>query len=107
MDAVAAVSCKMVTAAVIICCSCLIPSSRAGGYLQYIFRTAARELFGMELPWTQPLQLRTLRNADFQEVSLERGGRTLLRFALAYGFRNIQTIVRPCSMCLLCRAHGL
>ena len=69
-------------------CSCC-----AGGYLQYIFRTAARELFGIEVPWSEPLPLKVLRNADFQEVSLERDGHAVLRFALAYGFRNIQTIV--------------
>ena len=69
-------------------CSCC-----AGGYLQYIFRTAARELFGIDVPWSEPLPLRVLRNADFQEVTLERDGRAVLCFALAYGFRNIQTIV--------------
>ena len=45
------------------------------------------------MPWSEPLPLRVLRNADFQEVTLERDGRAVLRFALAYGFRNIQTIV--------------
>ena len=74
-------------------CGCSHQCSRAGGYLQYLFRTAARELFGVDVPWDQPLALKTLRNADFQEVSLERGGHAVLRFALAYGFRNIQTIV--------------
>ena len=38
--------------------------------------------------------MRTLRNADFKEVTLEVQGRTVLRFAAAYGFRNIQTLVR-------------
>lgn len=58
----------------------------------------------MDVPWHQPLQLKTLRNADFQEVSLEHNGRTLLRFALAYGFRNIQTIVSARCRLLLCMA---
>jgi hypothetical protein len=49
----------------------------------------------MELPWNQQLQMKVHRNSDFQEVTLERDGRAVLRFALAYGFRNIQTIVRP------------
>ena len=49
----------------------------------------------MELPWDQQLQMKAHRNSDFQEVTLERDGRVVLRFALAYGFRNIQTIVRP------------
>lgn len=34
-----------------------------------------------------------LRNRDFQEVTLERDGETLLQFAAVYGFRNIQTLV--------------
>ena len=38
--------------------------------------------------------MKTLRNADFKEVTLKADGRTVLRFAAAYGFRNIQTLVR-------------
>lgn len=34
-----------------------------------------------------------IRNRDFQEVTLERDGETLLQFAAVYGFRNIQTLV--------------
>lgn len=34
------------------------------------------------------------RNKDFQEVTLEREGQVLLRFASAYGFRNIQNLVQ-------------
>jgi hypothetical protein len=64
-----------------------------GGYLEYIFRAAAAQLFGKQVE-PGPLPLRMLRNADFQEVSLNVGGRPALRFALAYGFRNIQTLVR-------------
>ena len=41
-----------------------------------------------------PLPLRTVRNADSREVSLELAGRTVLRFATAYGFRNIQSLMR-------------
>lgn len=33
------------------------------------------------------------RNKDFQEVTLEKDGETVLRFAAAYGFRNIQNMV--------------
>lgn len=36
----------------------------------------------------------SLRNKDFQEVTLERDGQVLLHFALAYGFRNIQNLVQ-------------
>lgn len=35
----------------------------------------------------------SFRNRDFQEVTLERDGETLLQFAAVYGFRNIQTLV--------------
>ena len=68
-------------------------SCPAGGYLEFIFRTAARQLFGRDLPHG-PLPKRQLRNADFQEVSLEVKGKPALRFAAAYGFRNIQTLMR-------------
>lgn len=34
------------------------------------------------------------RNQDFQEVVIEEDGEVVLRFALAYGFRNIQNIVQ-------------
>lgn len=33
------------------------------------------------------------RNKDFQEVTLEKSGEVLLRFAAAYGFRNLQNVV--------------
>ncbi len=38
--------------------------------------------------------MRRLRNDDFREVVLQAQGRPALRFAAAYGFRNIQTLVR-------------
>lgn len=65
----------------------------SGGYLEFIFRTAAQQLFHRQLP-SGPLPMKTLRNADFTEISLDVEGRTVLRFAAAYGFRNIQTLVR-------------
>ncbi len=71
-------------------------NSGSGGYLEYIFRSAAKELFGIEVP-AGPLPLRPLRNADLQEVLLPDpagGQEPLLRFALAYGFRNIQSLMR-------------
>lgn len=34
------------------------------------------------------------RNKDFKEVTVESDGQPLLRFALAYGFRNIQNLVQ-------------
>lgn len=33
------------------------------------------------------------RNKDFQEVTLEKEGEVVLRFAAVYGFRNIQNMI--------------
>ncbi|XP_037546628.1 nuclear prelamin A recognition factor [Nematolebias whitei] len=60
------------------------------GFLEHVFKHAAKELFGLDV---QEITYRTLRNRDFQEVTLERDGETLLQFAAVYGFRNIQTLV--------------
>ncbi|KAM9837255.1 nuclear prelamin A recognition factor isoform 1-T2 [Aulostomus maculatus] len=60
------------------------------GFLEHVFKHAAKELFGLDV---HEITYKTLRNRDFQEVTLERDGETLLRFAAVYGFRNIQTLV--------------
>ncbi|CAH2292124.1 nuclear prelamin A recognition factor [Pelobates cultripes] len=60
------------------------------GYLAHIFRHAAKELFDMDV---KEITYKTLKNKDFQEVCLEKDGETVLRFAAAYGFRNIQNMV--------------
>ncbi|XP_066984193.1 cytosolic Fe-S cluster assembly factor narfl isoform X2 [Macrobrachium rosenbergii] len=67
------------------------PGSGAGGYAHHIFINAAKELFQQDV---KELQWKTLRNADFREVTLEANGEVVLRFALAYGFRNIQNLVQ-------------
>ena len=63
----------------------------SGGYLENVFCYAAQELFGTTV---ENLMYKTLRNKDFQEVILEHEGKTVLKFALAYGFRNIQNLVQ-------------
>ncbi|XP_006897523.1 PREDICTED: cytosolic Fe-S cluster assembly factor NARFL [Elephantulus edwardii] len=63
----------------------------SGGYLEHVFRHAARELFGIHVA---EITYKPLRNKDFQEVTLERDGQVLLHFAAAYGFRNIQNLVQ-------------
>lgn len=63
----------------------------SGGYLEHVFRYAARELFGIHV---DEVTYKPLRNKDFQEVTLEQEGQVLLRFATAYGFRNIQNLVQ-------------
>ncbi|XP_025783406.1 nuclear prelamin A recognition factor isoform X1 [Puma concolor] len=60
------------------------------GYLVHVFRHAAKQLFDEDVG---EVTYRTLRNKDFQEVTLEKNGEVLLRFAAAYGFRNIQNVV--------------
>jgi iron only hydrogenase large subunit-like protein len=66
----------------------------SGGYLENVFRYAAKTLFDIDvvgaLPYTQG------RNPDFREVTLAdpTTGAVLLRFAAAYGFRNIQNVMR-------------
>lgn len=64
----------------------------SGGYAETIFRYAAKTLFGREIEG--PLDFRTIKNSDFQEVTMEVEGKTVLKFALCYGFRNLQNVVR-------------
>ncbi|KAL1511720.1 hypothetical protein AB1Y20_005008 [Prymnesium parvum] len=64
----------------------------AGGYAEFVFRAAAAELFGVQE--LGPLQWKAGRNADVAELTLEQNGVAVLRFARAYGFRNIQNVVR-------------
>lgn len=64
----------------------------SGGYAETIFRHAAKTLYGQEIK--EPLVFKTIRNSDFREVSLEVEGETVLKFALCYGFRNLQNVVR-------------
>ncbi|NWI93988.1 NARFL factor, partial [Pitta sordida] len=67
------------------------PGGGSGGYLEHIYRHAAKELFGIQV---DTIHYKPLKNKDFQEVTLERDGTVLLQFALAYGFRNIQNLVQ-------------
>ncbi|KAI8353817.1 iron hydrogenase [Mortierella sp. GBAus27b] len=71
----------------------------SGGFLEYLMQYAARELFGIDgvdVDKGLGVEVKTVRNADFREVTLEMPGASepLLKFAAAYGFRNIQNLVR-------------
>jgi iron only hydrogenase large subunit-like protein len=84
----------------------------SGGYAEHIFAAAAQHLFGVQLLQADPsaapqqqqqqqqrLPFKVLRNADIQELQLlGADGQLLLRFAKAYGFRNIQSLVRKIKM---------
>jgi iron only hydrogenase large subunit-like protein len=64
----------------------------SGGYLENIFRFAAKSIFHTEI--TGNLQYQRGRNPDWKEVSLTIEGKEVLRFVQAYGFRNIQNVMR-------------
>lgn len=76
--------------------------SSSGGYLEYILAYAAKELFGIHDVPADPaatpsarVVVKTGKNADVREYALQDdNGQTLLKFATAFGFRNIQNIVR-------------
>lgn len=63
----------------------------SGGYLEHVMRYAVSQIHGSSV---DSLQYKTLRNQDFQEVTVEIEGKRPLKMALAYGFRNIQNIVQ-------------
>lgn len=65
--------------------------SGSGGYSEHIFKHAAKELFNETI---DKVEFKALRNPDYKEVSLERDGKTVLSFAIANGFRNIQNLVQ-------------
>lgn len=66
-------------------------NASSGGQLEHIFRFAANELFGVDV--NGPLEYVVGRNPDFREVTLTVDGKEMLKFAIAYGFRNIQSIM--------------
>ncbi|XP_074613137.1 putative cytosolic Fe-S cluster assembly factor v1g210509 [Acropora palmata] len=63
----------------------------SGGYLEHIFTYAAKECFEKTV---SDIKYKTLRNKDFKEVTLQVDGKDELKFAAAYGFRNIQNLVQ-------------
>ncbi|KAG0333996.1 hypothetical protein BG004_000601 [Podila humilis] len=74
----------------------------SGGFLEYVMQYAAQELFGVsgvDVDQGAGVQVKTVRNSDFREITLElpHSGEVLLKFAAAYGFRNIQNLVRKCK----------
>ncbi|KAI8927537.1 iron hydrogenase [Entophlyctis helioformis] len=74
----------------------------SGGYLSYILRYAAKQLFGADLSpsdvanGTNGVTVVPGRNPDSTDVLFTPAGASepALRFAYSYGFRNIQNLVR-------------
>jgi iron only hydrogenase large subunit-like protein len=67
--------------------------SGSGGYLEHVLIQSAKALFNYDLSHDQ-IVYKQLRNHDFKEADLVIDGEVKLKFALAYGFRNIQNIVQ-------------
>ena len=85
------------TDAALLCGPAAPSGGGSGGYLDYTFRRAARALFGVSVTGPLPFTTPRARNPDLREVRLDVNGETVLRFAAAYGFRNIQNVVRKCK----------
>jgi iron only hydrogenase large subunit-like protein len=70
--------------------------SSSGGYLHHILTVSALSLFNLDVDVAQArgVQVRTVRNGDMIEYTLEEDGEVKLRMARCYGFRNIQNLVR-------------
>jgi iron only hydrogenase large subunit-like protein len=60
--------------------------------VEYVLRRAARELFICNVP--EKLDYKVIRNKDFKEVIVSVDSIPVLKFATAYGFKNIQNIIR-------------
>eukprot|EP00741_Cyanophora_paradoxa_P002473 tig00000076_g2397.t1 len=60
----------------------------AGGYLQSTMRTLASAVARPEA------ELQPLKNQDMREASLDIDSQRSIKFAMAYGFKNIQNVVR-------------
>lgn len=64
----------------------------SGGYAEYVFRKAAKEIFNVQVDSVQFKPVK--KSTDFQVVNLEVDGKIVLSFALAYGFRHIVNIAQ-------------
>lgn len=81
---------------------CRAEGNSSGGYLPYVLRSAVSSLYGVSLTLsditggTNGVAIVPGRNQDYTEVLYTPPGATepALRFAYAYGFRNIQNLVR-------------
>lgn len=69
-----------------------LQTGASGGYAENLFRYSAEVLFKTpingEIEWVRG------RNADIHEATLTIEGRVVLKVARAYGFRNIQNLIR-------------
>lgn len=74
-------------------------SMGSGGYAEHMFRYTAATVYGKKIDTQEPLPWKfNKKNPDLQEVELEVRGKIVLRVAKAYGFRNIQNLVRKLKL---------
>lgn len=69
-------------------------SGSSGGYLDYVFHYCVKRLVGSSKSCSQSLHYKEVKHRHFKIAELIHGENVLLRFALAYGFRNIKTVVQ-------------
>lgn len=62
----------------------------SNGYSTYIMNRYIADY----KPLNYQVKQKSIKNSDFQEITLEIEGKPSIHFALVYGFRNIQTILR-------------
>ncbi len=68
--------------------------SGSGGYAENVFIHAAKELFGNDLA-NDEIVYEAVKNNDFLVTTLkDESGKTLLKFGVANGFKNIQNVVQ-------------
>jgi iron only hydrogenase large subunit-like protein len=65
----------------------------AGGYMEYIFKYTAEHLFHTSIDHLE-YKINSKNNLDIKELELEVNNQIVLRFATAYGFRNISNLMR-------------
>ncbi|EED92809.1 narf-like protein, partial [Thalassiosira pseudonana CCMP1335] len=69
----------------------------SGSYADFIFRFATRKLFGCTLPSDKPLPWKGSTSFSSSLASSEQSATSVLRFATAYGFKNVQLILQNLS----------
>ena len=63
----------------------------SNGYLEYIYRRSAAELFGVNIAPDERLNYKQGKNRHYQEITY---GDLPIKFVAAYGFQHIQNIIR-------------
>ncbi|EAN30899.1 Iron only hydrogenase large subunit domain protein [Theileria parva strain Muguga] len=68
--------------------------SQSGGFAEEIFKHSCKQLFNVDVDNSNLKFMETINN-DFKECTLlDSNNNVLLRFIIAYGFRNIQNIIK-------------